>query len=258
MSAPIPPDGSAEIVDMEVEEEEEHPSLVEGVQQEVVKRYLWSFTPMWAAAFLVDPIHFERTPAGWVLPFAKLTGTGVVEGASRTQREDAVEALVQLAGGEDVRGAVMREVGRLRMEGLPSSVWDIAEALTEREQQQNGRVQLQSAEHRRLFWGHHMSPSFPHMSQAAVRLLSAHVTSAASERNWSVMGNFTKTRNKLALERAKKLAYIKSNGVAGGGPQGGEGSAHEVLLTLVDLVYEGEGPEGDAEEDAEGAEGGAE
>jgi len=94
----------------------------------------------------------------------------------------------------------------LRLEGLPSSVWDIAAALTERKQQQNGQVQLQLAEHRRLFWGHHMSPTFPHVSRAAVRLLSAHVTSAASERNWSVVGNiFTKTRNKLALERAKKL-----------------------------------------------------
>jgi len=48
-------------------------------------------------------------------------------------------------------------------------------------------------------------------------------------------------------KRAKKLAYIKSNGVAGGCAQGAGVLAHEVVLSLVDLVDEGEGAEGGAE-----------
>jgi len=38
-----------------------------------------------------------------------------------------------------------------------------------------------------------------------------------SERSWSLFGNiFSKTKNRLALERAKKLSYIQSNSESGG------------------------------------------
>ena len=49
------------------------------------------------------------------------------------------------------------------------------------------------------------------------------------------------------LQQPSQLAYIKSNGVAGGGAQGAGGFAHEVVLSLVDLADEGEGSEGGAE-----------
>ena len=55
---------------------------------------------------------------------------------------------------------------------------------------------------------------------AAGRFLSAHVTSCTTERNWSLFGNiFSKTRNRLHLEKAQKLAFIRANsslGQAGG------------------------------------------
>ena len=60
------------------------------------------------------------------------------------------------------------------------------------------------------------SPQFPLISKAAGRLLSAHVTSCATERNWSLFGNiFSKTRNRLALEHAQKMAYIRTNSSKG-------------------------------------------
>jgi len=48
-----------------------------------------------------------------------------------------------------------------------------------------------------------MSSKFPLMSAVAGRLLSAHVTSCAPERNWSMFVNIlSKTKDQLALERA--------------------------------------------------------
>ena len=62
------------------------------------------------------------------------------------------------------------------------------------------------------FWQAHMYQKFPHLSAAAARLLSAHVTSCSSERNWSLFGNiFSKSNNRLTLERARKIAFVRSN-----------------------------------------------
>jgi len=67
-------------------------------------------------------------------------------------------------------------------------------------------------------------------------LLSAHVTSCSSERIWLLFGNiFSKTKNRLALERAKKLSYICSNS-----DSGGTVADEEVALSLADVVIEDE------------------
>ena len=43
-------------------------------------------------------------------------------------------------------------------------------------------------------------------------VLSMHATSCASERNWSLWGNlYVKARNRLAIERAEMLVYIRGN-----------------------------------------------
>ena len=69
------------------------------------------------------------------------------------------------------------------------------------------------------------------MSAAAARLLSACVTSCASGRNWSLFGNiFSKTKNQLALERAKKIAFIRGNS------QGSFGPDEEILLSAIDVL----------------------
>ena len=69
-------------------------------------------------------------------------------------------------------------------------------------------------------------------SKAAGRLLSAHVTSCATERNWSLFGNiFSKTRNRLALERAQKMAFIRTNS-----SNGLKGANEEILLSVVGVL----------------------
>ena len=180
----------------------------------------------------------------WLLSFSKL-GEGVVNMKKTCdQREDAKAALVRLAGGassNSVKEAVLLEFGQLRVNPLPIQLADVCQALNKRKHVDDGRVVLASAASRRNFWLVHMAAEFPHLSEAASRLLSAHVTSCATERNWSLFGNiFTKTRNRLALARAQDIAFVRANNSLGG-----RGSAdEEVMLSITDLIEE-EGGEGE-------------
>jgi len=50
------------------------------------------------------------------------------------------------------------------------------------------------------------------LSVAANKLLSAHATSAAAERNWSAWGHiYTPLCNSLSIETAEKMVDIKAN-----------------------------------------------
>jgi len=85
----------------------------------------------------------------------------------------------------------------------------------------------------------YMYQQFPMMAAAAGRLLSAHVTSCATERNWSQFGSiFTKTKNRLALKRAHKIAYVRSNN-----SKGATRADEEVMLSVADVADEEEGEE---------------
>ena len=73
---------------------------------------------------------------------------------------------------------------------------------------EGGVVKVASAELHRGWWDVH-SAHFPHIAAAALKLLSFHVSSCATERNWSVWGRLcTKTTNRRLLERAAKLVTI--------------------------------------------------
>lgn len=62
------------------------------------------------------------------------------------------------------------------------------------------------------WWADYGSAEFPELSRAAIRLLSMHATSCASERNWSLWGSvYTKARNRLSISRAEKLIFIRGN-----------------------------------------------
>jgi len=214
---------------------------VEGVLEQVEKRFRFSYSPDWAAAYVSDPVHFIKAPGGWMLPFSMLASCEVqqADGKEYNLMQDAKESFVRLAGGEGVRDAVLKEIGQLRVSGVPPMHADVCEALSERKQLEDGRVVLQPAAQRRQFWLMHMYTQFPHLAAAAGRLLSAHVTSCATERNWSLFGNiFTKTKNRLALERAKKLAYIRTNG-----SQRTLGADEEIQLSVIDVLDEEEGGE---------------
>ncbi|KAJ9509637.1 hypothetical protein QJQ45_011365 [Haematococcus lacustris] len=62
---------------------------------------------------------------------------------------------------------------------------------------------------RRGLWTFQGARHFPNLRQAAIRLLSMHVTTAAAERNWSSWGNTYKSQ--LNVATAEKMVYIKAN-----------------------------------------------
>lgn len=65
---------------------------------------------------------------------------------------------------------------------------------------------------RRSFWAVAGCREYPQLAQVALRLLSMHATSCASERNWSLWGSiYVKSRNRLAIARAEKLVFIRGN-----------------------------------------------
>jgi hypothetical protein len=118
---------------------------------------------------------------------------------------------------------------------MPPELADVCEALNERKQLEDGRVVLQPAQRRQL-WQLHLYIKFPHLEAAAGRLLSAHTTSCATERNRSLFGNiFSKMKNRLALERAKMLAYIRSNS-----RERTLGVDEELRLSVIDMLVEEE------------------
>ena len=76
-----------------------------------------------------------------------------------------------------------------------------------------GKVLVQPISARRRFWKiFGAMHGFPLIAEAANRLLSMHVTSCSSERNWSLWGRvFTAARNRLGKERGEMMIYIRGN-----------------------------------------------
>jgi hypothetical protein len=82
------------------------------------------------------------------------------------------------------------------------------------------------------FWDVH-SEHFPHIAGAAIKLLSLHVTSCATERNWSVWGRLcTRTTSRRLLERAEKLVTITAS------RPDRAAEVEEELLSLLSLASE--------------------
>jgi len=178
-----------------------------------------------------------HTPGGWFPPFSQLSTCEVDLGPGKLM-EDAKEALVRLAGGEQAREAVIREFGTLRVGGIPADLHDVCSALNERKVQDDGKELVQPASLRRLLWSGHLFQRFPNMAAAVIKLLSAHVTSCASERNWSLFGQiFSKTKNRLTLERARKIAYVRANSsMSSSNAELEEG----IMLSVADIEAEDE------------------
>ena len=64
----------------------------------------------------------------------------------------------------------------------------------------------------RDFWLSKAEKQFPLLAVAANKLLSAHATTAAAQRNWSAWGRtYDSLRNRLCIETAEKMVYVKAN-----------------------------------------------
>ncbi|KAJ9509715.1 hypothetical protein QJQ45_011288 [Haematococcus lacustris] len=77
---------------------------------------------------------------------------------------------------------------------------------------EDGRTVAACISMRRNLWSFEARTFVPYCSEAAGRLLSMHVTTAAAERNWSSWGNtYDAGRAQLGIESAEKMVYIKAN-----------------------------------------------
>ncbi|KAJ9518436.1 hypothetical protein QJQ45_018466 [Haematococcus lacustris] len=87
---------------------------------------------------------------------------------------------------------------------------------------------------RRAFWKLQAAPQFPILAKAAERLLSAHASTAAAERNWSVWGHtyHNALRNNLSVEAAKREVYLKANVPT----TDSDDEAQTVQDTLIDII----------------------
>jgi len=135
------------------------------------------------------------------------------------QKEDVLKLVVRLNGG---KGSVaVSEAASMELKQLDLGDWgpimsDAAIFLRKRDYAADP-TQLQilepvKPEFMRNFWLCKTENKFPLLAVAANKLLSAHATSAAAERNWSAWGRtYTALRNRLSIETAEKLVYVKAN-----------------------------------------------
>jgi hAT family C-terminal dimerisation region len=194
------------------------------------RRFAIHYQKEWALAYALDPMHAEQLPDGsWRLPLAlsSLPVPGALNGEPLRHPNSGAQPgpLVMLA--DDVRtclralssagadteastaaaaAAVDAELSTLVLGALPAEMAEHLAHLTKRDP-------VASSGERRGWWSRvAIDHGFPLIAQAAVRLLSCHVTSCATERNWSLWGNiYQKARCNLALERATKLVAIRHN-----------------------------------------------
>ena len=125
------------------------------------------------------------------------------------KRDRVVRLVARLAGTSE--SEVEKELMVMDLSGLPESMTRALPHLTNRAE---GTEQMQPAKQRRGWW--RLAEAvlmFPSFSKAAIRLLSAHVTTAAAERNWSAWGRLFQggQRSRMLVQTAADLIYVKGN-----------------------------------------------
>jgi hAT family C-terminal dimerisation region len=147
-----------------------------------------------------------------------------------------VSVISRLAGAttEDERVVVASEFTTFQLRFLPAEVTMFMATVTARTRDKgDGRVKVAAVEDRRALWEKYLAKLYPKLAIAASRLLSMHVTTCSSERNWSMWGNvYTKARNRLQVDRAEKIIFINSNT-----SQGQDGKFDEDLM--LNLIGDG-------------------
>ncbi|KAJ9525414.1 hypothetical protein QJQ45_003180 [Haematococcus lacustris] len=186
-------------------------SFVRGVLRIFKDRALKHCQPVMAAARLLDPINFfdMGEHAQPVPPFDSL---------SEQQQADLAPTVSRLAGAS--LGAALRELNAFENADWNPAMKRRAQSMlqmqTLQQPTQPGQpsfTPIASIEARRAFWKLQAAPQFPILAKAAQRLLSAHASTAAAERNWSVWGHtyHNALRNNLSVEVAKREVYLKAN-----------------------------------------------
>ena len=184
--------------------ESKQPNTKKGAKRIFEQRYEKHCNPSWLAAWLVDPINAVKASCGggWRLPFREL---------SPDEANLVRELFQKMCPGEEE--LVGEEFAALQISILPKEMAATCGFLTKKTKNEDtGRTQIAPVSSRQLFWTELGQRHFPTLSKICHRLLSMHATSCAAERNWSLWGQiYTKARNRLQIQRAEKLIYIRGN-----------------------------------------------
>jgi hypothetical protein len=120
--------------------------------------------------------------------------------------------IVKRVGGE----ASAAQFQRLCLSGWNGSCEEgaryCADSIRKAREPDNKQREIVPLGERKGLWKRYGTARFPELSSVALRLLSIHPASAATERNWSLWGRvYTSARNALGLERAKALIMFCFN-----------------------------------------------
>ncbi|KAJ9518761.1 hypothetical protein QJQ45_026025 [Haematococcus lacustris] len=184
------------------------PLFVLGVARLFKDRAKKHYQPVMAAARVLDPVNFIPTrPKAQPLPPMK--------DLTPEQQEDVVHVVARLAG-------VSQDVARHELRRFECGAWHhemirVANDIMSMSEpgQRNGRAVtiIAAASQRLTWWQIYAKPHFPALATAALRLLSVHVSTCASERNWSAWGRLfdDPRRSGLDMASAEKLIFIQTN-----------------------------------------------
>ena len=135
------------------------------------------------------------------------------------QRQGVLQTVVRLNGGKgnfSMSEAVSRELNELDLGDWNPMMADAAAFLKKRDYKADpSSLQIiypTKPDYVRNFWLSKAEKQFPLLAVVANKLLSAHATTAAAERNWSARGRtYDSLRNRLCIETAEKMVYVKAN-----------------------------------------------
>ena len=179
-----------------------------GVVKAFEDRLAKHFHPAWAAAFVLDPINaaFDADANLWHLPLWYITPA---------QKKDAIALIARMT--RSATKAVSDEWENLTCFGVPPGpASTLANLTATTSQESKDAPDILSAIDKRRGWWIAMSRdtehAYPLLAKAARILLSAHATTAAAERNWSMWGrHFTSGRSSMKVATAQRLIYVSSN-----------------------------------------------
>jgi hypothetical protein len=195
-----------------------------------LRRFAVHYQKEWTAAFALDPANAKLEDGTWTFPLALRDlpeptapngaplefNFGPKNGQRVMQPTHILSCVVDLVGADN-KAAITAELNKLKLRGLSiaSELGSMLEHVAGRTTV-DGKVMKAPLLDRLAWWRTHAAKEgLPLLAKAAVKLLSCHSTSCASERNWSLWGNiYVKTRSNLALERATKLITIRHNSAA--------------------------------------------
>jgi hypothetical protein len=145
--------------------------------------------PAHIVAYLLDPIFAIDDAGDMVAPQVGVS------------RETLATELVKRVGGEKAA----TQFTHFLLSGWPKEVKGIVAECTKLSGDQD-RQKHASVRMRKGVWKRYLSEQMPELAAVAVRMMSVHPTSCSTERNWGAWGRmYTAARNKLGLERAKKM-----------------------------------------------------